>query len=292
MKYRVIHRTEYHYSDQANICHNVAHLSPRADVPGQACASHYLSVVPRPAILQERTDHFGNRLHYFSIESPHRDMIVTATSTIETKPEARAVVESSSAWRTFAEELALRPAAEQASVREYILHSPMIPQLPGLADYAAPSFEKHESIFAAATDITKRIFRDFKYDQTFTTLATPLKDVLEHKRGVCQDFAHLQIGCLRSIGLAARYVSGYIETIAPPGKEKLTGTDASHAWVSVFIPDAGWCDLDPTNNQPADHRYITIGWGRDYSDVPPLKGVIFGGGTATLAVSVDVEPVR
>ena len=134
----------------------------------------------------------------------------------------------------------------------------------------------------------QRIYTEFKYDPEFSTLATPLKEVLEHRSGVCQDFAHLAIGCLRSQGLAARYVSGYIETEPPPGKERLVGADASHAWFSVFQPGVGWLDFDPTNNQIPGERHITVAWGRDYADVTPLKGVAFGGGEHELKVSVDV----
>ena len=173
-----------------------------------------------------------------------------------------------------------------------MMESPMIPHMTELKEFARISFEQFPRTIDAARDVMRRIFEDFVYDPSFTTLATPLRDVIIHKRGVCQDFAHLAIGCLRSFGIPARYVSGYMETTAPKGKERLVGADASHAWISVFTPDAGWLDLDPTNNQHSDHRYITLGWGRDYSDVPPLKGVIYGGGTHKMTVSVDVEAIK
>lgn len=290
MKYRVIHRTEYEYSDTANVCHNMAHLSPRSDAR-QKCGSHFLSVVPQPTMIHERLDHFGNRLFYFSIEKPHRTMVVTATSLIEPLVTANQTVQSTSGWRNFSNELDKLPPADQMTAREFMLESPMIPHLPELHAYSESSFSRYGGIYEAAGDLMQRIYSDFKYDPSFTTLATPLRDVLEHKRGVCQDFTHLAIGCIRAYGIPARYVSGYLETAPPPGQDKLAGADASHAWLSVFTPDTGWIDLDPTNNQRPDDRYITIGWGRDYSDVPPLKGVIYGGGTHKMTVSVDVEPL-
>jgi transglutaminase-like putative cysteine protease len=290
MKYRVIHRTEYEYSDQANVCHNIAHLAPRAD-PRQNCASHYLSVVPPPAALEERIDHFGNRSCYFSIEKPHRGMVVTATSVVEVRGPATPDTSSTAAWAAFAEDLDRLPPADAAVVRAFMMDSPMVLPFAELSDYARPSFEAHAGLRDAAVDLMGRIFRDFVYDPAFTTLATPLRDVVTHKRGVCQDFAHLAIGGLRAFGLAARYMSGYLETRPPEGKEKLVGADASHAWCSVYVPGHGWLDLDPTNNQIPDQRYILLGWGRDYSDVPPLKGVVFGGGTPKMTVAVDVEPL-
>lgn len=289
MRYRVIHKTEYEYTDSATFCHNIAHLSPRPDV-NQSCISHFLSVVPQPAVFEELIDHFGNRIQYFSVEKPHRKMVVTATSTIDSRPD-RTAKASTAAWASFREDLAALSAAEQPFVRGFQLASPMIPRLTALNEYAQASFDAHSTIIGAAEDLIARIFNEFTYDPSFTTLATPLTDVLQHRRGVCQDFAHLAIGCLRSRGLAARYVSGYMETDPPQGSERLVGADASHAWLSVFTPDAGWIDLDPTNNRRPDHRYITLGWGRDYSDVPPLKGVIFGGAGHAMTVSVDVEPL-
>jgi len=291
MKYRVIHRTEYEYSDTANVCHNIAHISPRPDAR-QQCHSHYLSVVPQPSVLEEMTDHFGNRLYYFSIEKPHKSMVVTATSLVDVGRHAKEPTFSASAWRDMADSLKVLPDADAMLVKEFMMESPMIPHIEEITAFARPSFEVHAGLLDAATDLMQRIFREFTYDPAFTTLATPLRDVVQHKRGVCQDFAHLAIGALRSHGLAARYVSGYMETLPPEGKEKLVGADASHAWLSVFIPDAGWIDLDPTNNKIPDQRYIVLGWGRDYSDVPPLKGVIFGGGTPKMSVSVDVEAMR
>ena len=169
------------------------------------------------------------------------------------------------------------------------MNSPFIQIDPAIRAFAEQSFTPARPLLAAMVDLTRRIFTEFTYDPHFTTIVTPLSDVLAHRRGVCQDFAHLEIACVRAMGLPARYVSGYLETLPPPGKEKLRGADASHAWLSAYIPEQGWVDFDPTNNQIPSEQYITTAWGRDYGDVTPLKGVIFGGGEHTLAVSVDVE---
>ena len=192
------------------------------------------------------------------------------------------------AWEEVRQRIQTDMDPEVLELRQYILDSPMIPTMPELRTYAEKSFPKNRSLLEAVEELTTRLYTDFTYDPNFTTIATPLADVIQHRRGVCQDFAHLGIGCLRTLGLAARYVSGYIETDPPPDQEPLEGADASHAWFSVYLPQLGWVDFDPTNNQiPAD-QHITIAWGRDYSDVTPLKGVVFGSGTHELSVSVDV----
>ena len=179
---------------------------------------------------------------------------------------------------------------ECLTAREFLLDSPMIQQHADLAHYAAAFFPDDRPFLSAVMDLTEKIYTDFTYDPGFSDVATPLSDVLKHKRGVCQDFAHFAIGCLRSLGYPARYVSGYLETLPPPGQEKLVGADATHAWFGVFSPGEGWFEFDPTNNKMASEQHITTAWGRDYSDVTPLKGVIFGGGKQhTLSVSVDVQ---
>ena len=202
--------------------------------------------------------------------------------------------------RDFAEHLAWEEARRQLhtdldpdilEMRQYILNSPMIPAMPELYAYAEKSFAEGRPLLEAVEDLSTRLYTDFTYDPNFTTIATPLIDVIKHRRGVCQDFAHLGIGCLRALGLAARYVSGYIETNPPPDQKPLAGADASHAWFSVYLPQLGWIDFDPTNNQMPTDRHITVAWGRDYADVTPLKGVVFGSGTHELSVSVDCERI-
>ena len=184
-------------------------------------------------------------------------------------------------------------SSEIIDAKQFLLDSAFINKISTtIKEYAEVSFKKERSIFEASKELMKRIFTDFKFDANFSTIATPIDEVMKEKKGVCQDFAQVAIACVRSIGLPARYVSGYIETLPPPGKEKLVGTDASHAWFSVFIPDFGWVDFDPTNNQIPKNQHITVAFGRDYYDVPPLKGVIYGSGNSIMKVSVDIRPTK
>ncbi|MGR9053448.1 MAG: transglutaminase-like domain-containing protein, partial [Gammaproteobacteria bacterium] len=207
----------------------------------------------------------------------------------------RSVTAPAMAWEQVRELLQAQRSAGQEEnpdvleAKQFVLDSPMVSAAPELAEYAKPSFTPNRPLCEVVQNLMERIFTDFTYDPTFTTIATPLSEVLAHRRGVCQDFAHLAIGCLRSYGLAARYVSGYVESIAPQGKEKIIGGDASHAWFAVFEPINGWLEFDPTNNKMPLDQHITLAWGRDYSDVTPLKGIAYGGGQHSLVVSVDVR---
>ena len=289
--YKIIHKTEYSYNHPVNFCYNEARLTPRS-FAYQDCTDSQFVVEPKPKACRERQDFFGNTVYYFTIQQPHNQLTVTVTSHVE--------VRSREQQRDFAEHLSWEAARQQLhtdldpeilEIRQYILNSPMIPMMPELHAYAEKSFIKECPLLDAVEDLSARLYTDFTYDPDFTTIATPLDDVIKHRRGVCQDFAHLGIGCLRALGFAARYISGYIETKPPPNTEPLSGADASHAWFSVYLPQLGWVDFDPTNNQiPAD-RHITIAWGRDYADVTPLKGVVFGSGTHELSVSVDCKRV-
>jgi len=288
MNYRISHRTEYHYAEPVDAGHNEARLLPRA-VPRQMATASALEIQPRPSDYRERLDYFGNRVASFSIDEPHRSLTVTATSevTVELRSGRLDLFEGES-WETSRGILMQSSDAEALLARDFALDSPLVAVQAGLQNYAADSFPRGRSLLESVHDLMERIHRDFRYDPEFTTLSTPLEQVLEHRRGVCQDFAHLAIGCIRSQGLAARYVSGYIETLPPPGKPRLVGADASHAWFSVFVPGGGWVDFDPTNNQVPETQHITVAWGRDYSDVTPLKGIIFGGGKMSMKVAVDV----
>lgn len=287
--YKIVHKTEYSYNHPVNLCYNEARLTPRS-FAYQDCTDSQFVVEPKPKECRERQDFFGNTIHYFTIQQPHNQLTVTVTSHVDVKGREQ--------QRDFAEQLSWEAARQQLhtdlnpeilEIRQYILNSPMIPMMPELHAYAEKSFIKERPLLDAVEDLSARLYTDFTYDLDFTTIATPLNDVIKHRRGVCQDFAHLGIGCLRALGFAARYVSGYIETEPPPDKAPLSGADASHAWFSVYLPQLGWVDFDPTNNQiPAD-RHITIAWGRDYADVTPLKGVVFGSGTHALSVSVDCK---
>ncbi len=286
MRYRVLHRTAYDYSSVVTHCHNEAYLMPR-DCPGQQSLTGRLRIDPAPAQLLERRDYFGNRVSYFAIETPHT--LLTVRTECEVMIADPPGLDSAPAWDRVRDSWPeqLTPAGLMA--RGLTLPSPFVEPDPAVLAYARPSFPSGRPLLEAVMELTERIHADFIYDPHSTDIVTPLSEVLEHRRGVCQDFAHLGIACLRSLGLAARYVSGYLETLPPPGRPKLQGVDASHAWFAVHVPEQGWYDFDPTNRQMRTRQYITTAWGRDYGDVTPLKGVVFGGGEHQLAVAVDVQ---
>lgn len=287
-RYRVTHTTHYAYTLSVALCHNEAHLLPRP-LDGQHVRSSQLVIDPAPAVCAERSDFFGNRVTYFAVQEPHAELTVTAVSLVDVRCGSPPDAANAPAWESVCEQLKSDLSPDVLDARPYTLDSPFISARAELAAFARDCFPERCTVLAGAFELMRRIHADFTFDPNFTTVATPLSAVLEHRRGVCQDFAHLAIGCLRSLGLAARYVSGYFETIPPAGQARLVGADASHAWCSVFVPALGWVDFDPTNCQVPTGRHITVAWGRDYSDVPPLKGVILTGGKHTLRVSVDVE---
>lgn len=288
MQYTVRHRTVYHYSSSVVLCHNEARLAP-LETDWQICRHGQIDIHPIPALTAVRRDFFGNRVLYFAIQDIHDSLEVSACSEVEVA--ARPVSESSAspAWEAVRQALKEGMDPEWLEVRQFVLDSPFIPAWSVLRDYARDSFPAGRPLLDAARDLTWRIYQDFTYDPHFTTVATPLNQVLENRRGVCQDFAHLAIGCLRSMGLAARYISGYLETIPPPGQPRLEGADASHAWLAVYLPALGWAEFDPTNDCMPGEQHITLAWGRDYGDVVPLKGVMSGGGSHGLEVGVDVK---
>ena len=297
--YKIIHKTEYSYMHPVNLCYNEARLTPRT-FAYQRCKDSEFVVEPEPRECREREDFFGNTVHYFTIQQPHNQLTVTVTSRVEVARREKhpnfsrsgkpGYPVSPTAWEAVRQQLNADSDAETLEIRQYVLNSPMIPTLPELHVYAEKSFTTGRPLLDAVEDLSARLYTDFTYDPGFTTIATPLADVLKYRRGVCQDFAHLGIGCLRALGLPARYISGYIETESPLDPEKpLVGADASHAWFSVHLPQLGWVDFDPTNNQMPTDQHITIAWGRDYADVTPLKGVVFGSGTHELFVSVDCQ---
>lgn len=285
--YWVRHRTLYTYGAAAEQSYNEAHLRPR-DTERQECLSHLLEIDPEPISCFEHLDAFGNTMASFQVKGGFTRLEVVATSEVAVRPPWRP--EAGPPWESARRVLHSDRLPVAREARRYVSPSRLVPTGPLLAEYAHPSFTRGRPLIEAAIDLCSRIHTDFEYDPGFTSVTTPLLEVFEHRRGVCQDFAHLMVGCLRSIGLAARYVSGYLETAPPPGQEKLIGADASHAWPSIFLPGFGWLDLDPTNDQLVDQSYITLGWGRDYWDVSPLRGSVDGGGgTQTLEVGVDVE---
>lgn len=287
-RYRVVHRTEYRYAAPVSTSYGRAHLHPRDIGTEQHTIDAELTVDPQPAELREHLDFYGNASTYFVVSTAHTELDVVSTCHVDVD---RAVPASglldAVSWRSVA--AALPPAS---NIREFTLPSPMIAPARTVADYAASVFVDDAPFGVTLTALLTRIHDDMRYKSGVTTIGTTLTEVLRKREGVCQDFAHLAVGMLRSVGLAARYVSGYLETSPPPGQPKLQGADASHAWVSVWLPEHGWVDIDPTNNSFVDERYIVLGWGRDYSDVPPLKGVIFTDAKrSTMQVSVDVERV-
>jgi transglutaminase-like putative cysteine protease len=297
-RYRVTHRTEYRYPSTVSSSFGELVILPR-DRPGQTCLRSTLDIHPKPNDVRERLDFFGNRTTYFAVLAPHTRLSVTATSIIRVAAPPPAEPDGGPAqpadWHAARDRLrdarGSGPDADPDALdaRQFVLGSPLVELSPALADYAAPSFPAGAGVLDAAVDLSSRIHRDFRYLPGVTEVTSTIDEVLAQRAGVCQDFAHLAIGCLRSLGLAARYVSGYLETVPPPGQERLEGADASHAWFSVFVPGSGWVDVDPTNDQLTDDRYITTAWGRDYTDVPPVKGVIFTrGDRQELRVSVDV----
>ncbi|WP_018234112.1 transglutaminase family protein [Thioalkalivibrio thiocyanodenitrificans] len=289
MRYHIRHVTEYRYPERVGLCHNVTRLTPRA-TPRQRCVLASVTCDPVPAYWSDREDFFGNRVNFLTIEQPHTVFRVVADSQVEilTAPD-ELDLQRDTPWDEVRDCLDSGVSGAVLDARLYRLWSPRIPALPELIDYARPSFEPGRPLREAVSDLMARIHGDFDYDPGFTTVSTPLATVLEHRKGVCQDFAHLAIGCLRAMGLATRYVSGYLETRPPPGQERLQGADASHAWFAVFDPGQGWLEFDPTNNVIPMERHITLAWGRDYTDVSPLKGVLFGGGESHgLTVAVDV----
>ena len=291
MVHQVVHKTDYAYQYPASLCHNIVRLIPRS-TDTQLCKKSEVIINPEPDTMIEYEDFFGNKLLYFTIEKEHKQLGVHIISEIEKlfpvdlEPAAMNPI----TW----EEVCRRPLSnttELLNSRQFIAPTPMTMADEAIMAYARQSFHIGCSLYSACKDLMHRIFTDFTFQSGFTTIATPVSLVVKERKGVCQDFAHLSIACLRSLGLPARYVSGYIETIPAPGKEKLVGVDASHAWFSVFIPGSGWVDFDPTNNQLPGDQHITIGWGRDYADITPLRGVIMSSGRHELKVSVDVRRI-
>jgi transglutaminase-like putative cysteine protease len=290
MKFNITHITEYFYGEPVPLCHNIAHLKPR-ETPRQTVLSHALAVTPHPLGTSDRIDFFGNQATWFAVQEPHAHLRIVGRSTVEVKPFEPPTGLWWPAWEEVPQALARRREKDLLDARQFTFESPHISLAPELADYARPSFKPGRPLLECVTDLTQRIYKEFTFDKQMTTIDTPVLEVLRHRHGVCQDFAHLQIGCLRSLGLAARYVSGYLFTQPPPGKARMVGADASHAWVSVFFPDFGWIDFDPTNGIIPSAGHVSLGWARDYSDISPVRGVVVGGRRHSLRVSVDVEPV-
>ncbi len=290
MIYAIRHRTTFTYEEMVSVSHHVLHLAPRRH-HRQRCLESTLLVEPAPGVDSAGTDYFGNPVHFVTVQEPHERLVVEARSRVEVLPSPVPLdLAASAPWNEIRRELAESRDEPLLQAYEFTFDSPYASGSDDVQDYAARSFEPGRPILEAAMDLTGRIFREFEYRGGVSDVSTPVREVFAMRKGVCQDFAHLQLACLRSLGLAARYVSGYLLTHPPEGKEKLVGADASHAWISVWAAAAGWVDFDPTNNVIPSQEHVTVGWGRDYGDVSPINGFIVGGGAHQVAVSVDVSP--
>ena len=288
--YKLRHTTRYEYEAPVLHAHHSAHLRPRT-TDNQTVSESALQVHPSPRSVREQADYFGNICDIIELGESHDCFEVTAHTRVAVG--RKTIAESPPCGLTTWDNtvLNLKSGTGYLTELELAFDSPLVRAHPMLHQYAANLFTPGRDLVDSIQELNHRINHDFTYEPSSTEISTPLAVVMRERRGVCQDFAHVAVGCLRSFGLAARYVSGYLETQPPPGKPRLVGADASHAWASVFVPGAGWLDFDPTNNVLPSDRHVTVGWGRDFSDVSPLKGVVLGGGNHTVTVAVDVEPV-
>jgi transglutaminase-like putative cysteine protease len=288
MKYRVSHSTAYSYSDPVT-SHNLLHLKPRK-TGQQECLHSEISISPPPKFTSDRQDYFGNTVTYFSIEERHDALKIRAVSEVSVAPFVPPLVEFTPPWEDVRDRLAeLGPAHVDAI--QYLHESEHVKFDPELREYAEVSFTPRRPVLEAVMDLTHRIHKEFTYDRTATSITTAPLDILRMRKGVCQDFTHLEIACLRSLGIAARYISGYLQTNPAGDQQKLVGADASHAWLAFYCPEFGWIAVDPTNDLVPSDKHIVASWGRDYADVSPVKGVVLGGGRHTMSVAVEVTPI-
>lgn len=291
-RYRVTHRTEYRYSDVVTSSYGRGFLTPR-DSLRQRCVAHELIVDPAPADSSTSRDTYGNISSYFHVTEPHRALTIISDSIVDVAPRATGIYSTGPALQPWEN---ARPSGAQGALASDFALDLTPPEIThAVREYAAPSFEPGRPLVEVLRDLASRIFRDFTYRSGSTTVSTRVNEVLAAREGVCQDFARLAIACLRAHGLAACYVSGYLATDPPPGKDRMIGIDATHAWASVWTPQQPgqfeWLGLDPTNDQLVDQRYIVVGRGRDYADVPPLRGIIYTNSKrSVIDVGVDVVP--
>ena len=290
MIYDVSHRTVYRYSTPVLQSQHIVHMSPRP-INRQEVRGHTLLIDPAPTIRTERADYYGNRVVMFDIEQEHKELVVHAKSTIAVNAPAAIALEATTPWDRLAAQVAEPRSGVDLDVVCYACSSKHTHPSLEIAAYARGSFEPGRPVLEAAWDLVSRIYGDFVFDTTATDVSTPVGQVLRQRRGVCQDFSHLALACLRAMHLPARYVSGYILTSPPPGQPRLAGADASHAWISVWAPEVGWTDFDPTNGLMPRDEHIAIAYGRDYDDVSPISGILLGGSEHSVSVGVDVLPV-
>jgi transglutaminase-like putative cysteine protease len=284
MMLRATHTTTYAYAQAVSLCHSEVYLRPRA-TPNQKVVDHTLIIEPMSDCRAARKDYFGNEVTYFAIDEPHQTLSITATSVVDISDSEPIHPGLTPAWEQVREAMRRAETADSFEALQFVFESPHVATGPEVASYAAACFPAGRPIVEAALHLCRQINGDFEYNQGATTVATPVDEVLKSRRGVCQDFSHVMIACLRSLGLPARYVSGYLRS-----RSGAAGAQASHAWVSAFCPGFGWFDFDPTNDVMPHGDHVTIAWGRDYSDVTPVKGVALGGGKQKIDVHVEVTP--
>jgi len=296
--YHVLHQTRYRYADEVVSSHNEAHLLPRA-LPTQTPSRVELRIDPTPDTVRWHRDYFGNDVVSFNLQTAHRELTIRTESDVALDPARGFDAARSTPWEEVAAEIRLARTPESLEAFEYVFDSPFVAASEALAAYARPSFTPGRPLAEAVLDFAHRIHAEFHYDPEATTLDTPVEDALRERHGVCQDFAHVMIGGLRSLGLPARYVSGYLKSrgaAKPDGQPRadgdLVGSEASHAWVAAWCPNLGWIEVDPTNDLVPSDRHIVLAWGRDYDDVSPVKGVTVGGGSHTVEVTVQVTPIE
>lgn len=294
-RYRITHETHYRYAGSVMLSQQLLHLQPR-EMSYQVCINKHITITPEPSYSTKVHDSFGNPCTRLEFNQPHNELLVVAEMEIEVnKRDVCTQFETSMAWEKVVSNCLYRGhvniSAELLAALPFRFESPYIHLKHHFSDYALDCFPPERPLLVAINALMNKIFREFSFDPQATHIGTPLLEVLEKKRGVCQDFAHLMLACLRSLGLPARYVSGYLLTNPPEGQARLIGADASHAWISAYCPNIGWIDFDPTNNVIPSIEHITIAWGRDFSDVSPLRGVILGGGKHELDVRVTVMPI-
>jgi transglutaminase-like putative cysteine protease len=296
--YHVLHQTRYTYADEVVSSHNEAHLLPRA-LDTQTPSNVQLRIDPAPDTVRWHKDYYGNDVVFFNLQTAHRELTIRTESDVALDPATRFDPARSTPWEEVAAGVRLARTPDALEAFEYVFDSPFVAASEALAAYARPSFAPGRPLAEAVLDLSHRIHAEFHYDPEATTLDTPVEDALRERHGVCQDFAHVMIGGLRSLGLPARYVSGYLKSrgkakaeAKPPADSALVGSEASHAWVAVWCPTLGWIEVDPTNDLVPSDRHIVLAWGRDYDDVSPVKGVTLGGGSHTVEVTVEVKPVE
>jgi len=291
MKLRVSHKTTYVYSESASTSHHEARLTPRAS-ENQSTLSHEILITPEPTVRRGRLDFFGNKTTYFGLTEPHQKLEIESRSLVDITLRRDVDCQNSPPWESVRDRLASDRRRDTLQAFVMAFESTHVEFCDALFDFSATVFVPQEPILCVAEALMHKIYSEFRYDPNATDINTSIATLIEKRRGVCQDFAHLFAACLRSQGLAARYVSGYLLTQPPPGKPRLVGADASHAWVSVWVPEQGWIDFDPTNDLIPGEQHVTIAYGRDFDDVTPVRGVILGGGQHKVRVAVDVEPVE